>query len=53
MPGLNSRHGSRLPETRSPNLDLLPARRKEFTAHPRIAGDASCPYRPGRVRLQF
>ena len=30
---------------RSPNLHLVATRRKEFVAHPRVAGDALCPYR--------
>jgi AraC-like DNA-binding protein len=32
-------------DVRSPNLRLAAARRKEFSAHPRVAGDALCPYR--------
>lgn len=45
MPVPNLRDTSGAPDVRSPSLHLAAARRKEFTAHPRVAGDALCPYR--------
>jgi AraC-like DNA-binding protein len=45
MPVLGLRKGAGLLGVRSPQLHLAAARRKEFATHPRISGDASCPYR--------